>query len=103
MSTENNIETLVEQLSSQSGVQGFVIVNQEGIPIRHSFHENSRLLAVHYAALLQQLAQKAKGVVKSLSSSDDLVFLRVRSKKHEILVAPHEHYLLIVIQVPDTE
>lgn len=31
---------------------------------------------------------------------NDLVFLRVRSKKHEIMIAPDREYVLVVIQNP---
>lgn len=31
---------------------------------------------------------------------DDLVFLRARTKKHEIMIAPDKEYLLIVVQNP---
>lgn len=34
---------------------------------------------------------------------DDLVFLRVRTKKHEVMVAPDKEYLLIVVQNPTPE
>lgn len=100
MSAENNIEELIKQVTSHTGVQGFIIVNNEGIPIRHSFADSSRLLAIQYSALLQNLAQKAKAAIHELEPTNDLVFLRLRSKKHEILVAPESKYLLIVIQSP---
>lgn len=32
-----------------------------------------------------------------LSAQDDLTFLRVRSKKHEIMVAPGTHLLLYLV------
>jgi dynein light chain roadblock-type len=100
MSTENNIEELIKQVTLHQGVQGFIIVNNEGIPIRHSFADTSRLLAIQYSALLQNLAQKAKAAIHELEPTNDLVFMRLRSKKHEILVAPESKYLLIVIQQP---
>lgn len=99
--SENNIEALVKEITNHKGVQGFIIVNNEGIPIRHSFHDSSRLLAVHYSALMQQLAQKARRAVQSIDPTQELQFLRVRSRKHEILVAPQDQYLLIVIQAPE--
>jgi dynein light chain roadblock-type len=55
---------------------------------------------VQYAGLLSQLADKARNVVRDLDPSNDLTFLRVRSKKHEIMVAPDKDFLLIVIQNP---
>ena len=34
-----------------------------------------------------------------LSVQNDLVFLRARTKKHEVMIAPDKEYLLIVVQV----
>jgi dynein light chain roadblock-type len=53
-----------------------------------------------HAALLQQLSDKAKNVIRELDPSNDLTFLRLRSKKHEIMIAPDKDYLLMVIQNP---
>jgi dynein light chain roadblock-type len=97
---ENNIEELLKGVTQHSGVKGFIIVNKEGIPIRHSFDDSDRGLAIHYAGLLQHMAMKTKSAIKQLDPSNDLDFLRLRSKKHEILVAPEQDYLLIVIQEP---
>ena len=97
---ENNIEELLKGVTQHPGVKGFIIVNSEGIPIRHSFDDADRALAIQYAGLLQQMAMKTKNAITQLDGSNDLVFLRLRSKKHEILVAPEKNYLLIVIQEP---
>lgn len=77
----------MKRLSSHKGVVGIVIANGEGVPIRTTL-ENE--LAVTYAALVSQLAIKARHMVKELADdgTDDLQFLRVRSKKHEIMIAP---------------
>ena len=91
------MEETLKRLSSHKGVQGIVIVNSEGIPIRTTL-DNS--LTVQYSALITQLAAKARSVVRDLDPQNDLTFLRVRSKKHEIMVAPDKEYLLIVIQNP---
>lgn len=34
------------------------------------------------------------------SPQNDLTFLRVRTRKHEVMVAPDREYLLIVVQNP---
>jgi dynein light chain roadblock-type len=53
--------------------------------------------------LLLQLASKARSVIRTLDPQNDITFLRVRSKKHEIMVAPDKDYLLFVIQNPNSE
>jgi len=100
MSQDGNIEELIKKINGHAGVKGFIIVNSEGIPIRHSFEDADRLLSIQYAALLQQMTSRAKSSIRELDSLNDLFFLRLRSRKHEILVAPDKEYLLIVIQQP---
>ncbi|XP_060074479.1 dynein light chain roadblock-type 2-like [Ylistrum balloti] len=91
------IEETVKRICAHKGVQGIVIVNHEGIPIRTTL-DNS--VTVQYAGLFHQLTQKARSVVRDIDPQNDLTFLRIRSKKHEIMVAPEKEYLLIVIQSP---
>lgn len=55
------------------------------MPIKSSLDNTT---TVQYAALITQLCDKAKGAVRDLDPSNDLTFLRLRSKKHEIMVAP---------------
>ncbi|ESL09621.1 dynein light chain [Trypanosoma rangeli SC58] len=98
-----DIEELVKRITDHPGVRGLIIVNTDGIPIRHTFQEHSRPLAVQYSALFQSLAMKARSAVIELDNNNDLLFLRVRSKKHEVLVAPDTKYLLIVIQQVKSE
>lgn len=45
---------------------------------------------VQYAALLHQLAGKTKTTVRDLDPNNELTFLRIRTQKHEIMVAPGE-------------
>ncbi|KAG4084582.1 roadblock-type dynein light chain [Neocallimastix lanati (nom. inval.)] len=93
----SEVEETIKRLQSHKGVEGIVIVNNDGIPIRSTLDNN---LTVQYSALITQLASKARSVVRDLDPQNDLTFLRIRSKKHEIMVAPDKEYILIVIQNP---
>lgn len=68
-----------------------------GIPVKSTLDNST---TVQYAGLMSQLADKARSVVRDLDPGNDLTFLRVRSKKHEIMVAPDKDFILIVIQNP---
>ena len=54
-----------------------------------------------HAALVSQLTLKASILVESLDPDDELSFLRIRSQKKEIMVAPDKDFLMLVIQNPD--
>lgn len=65
-----------------------------GIPIRTTLDNST---TVQYAGLLHQLTMKAKSTVRDIDPQNDLTFLRIRSKKHEIMVAPGNLTFLFII------
>ncbi|KFO21201.1 hypothetical protein H920_17383 [Fukomys damarensis] len=91
------VEETLKRIQSHKGVIGTMVVNAEGIPIRTTLDNST---TVQYAGLLHQLMIKAKSTIRDIDPQNDLTFLRIRSKKHEIMVAPDKEYLLIVIQNP---
>ncbi|KAJ3078596.1 Dynein light chain roadblock-type 2, partial [Quaeritorhiza haematococci] len=93
----SEVEETIKRLSAHKGVEGIIIVNMEGIPIRTTLDQEK---TVQHAALITQLTAKARSVVRELDPQNDLTFLRIRSKKHEIMVAPDKEYILIVLQDP---
>ncbi|NXW48628.1 DLRB1 protein, partial [Nyctiprogne leucopyga] len=53
---------------------------------------------IQYAGLMRSFITKARSTVQEIDPQNDLTFLRIRSKKNEIMVAPDKDYFLIVIQ-----
>ncbi|VVC92988.1 dynein light chain roadblock-type 2-like [Leptidea sinapis] len=93
----NEADETVRKLSSHKGVVGVVVVNGEGIPIKSTLDNH---VSVQYAGLMGSLIDKAKAVVRDLDPTNDLTFLRIRSKKSEVMVAPDKDFILIVVQTP---
>ncbi|XP_075905328.1 dynein light chain roadblock-type 2 [Nelusetta ayraudi] len=91
------VEETLKRIETHKGVIGTIVVNAEGIPIRTTLDNST---AVQYAGLLRSLTMKARSTIRDIDPQNDLTFLRMRSKKHEILVAPENDFLLIVIQNP---
>lgn len=112
----------MKRIQSHKGVVGTIVVNAEGItcedydrdllikepplnfvlllsgiPIKSTLDNTT---TVQYAGLISQLSDKARSVVRDLDPTNDLTFLRIRSKKHEIMVAPDKEFILIVVQNP---
>lgn len=56
-----------------------------GVAVRSNM-ENT--ITVSYCGLIQLLATKARTALRDLDPTNDLTFLRIRSKKNEIMVAP---------------
>ncbi|XP_045780815.1 dynein light chain roadblock-type 2 [Maniola jurtina] len=93
----NEAEETVRKLAMHKGVVGVIVVNGEGIPIKTTLENH---VSVQYAGLMSALVDKAKSVVRDLDPSNDLTFLRIRSKRNEVMVAPDKDFILIVIQNP---
>ncbi len=94
--TQSEIEETLKRITSHQGVEGLVIVNAEGIPIRSNLDND---LKIKYASLITQLTAQARSVVRDLNPQNDLTFLRVRTKFHEILVAPGNFsYVILTIR-----
>lgn len=91
------VEETMKRIQSHKGVVGTIVVNVEGIPIKSTMDNTT---TVQYAGLISQLSDKARTVVRDLDPTNDLTFLRIRSKKHEIMVAPDKEFILIVVQNP---
>ncbi|XP_021496221.1 dynein light chain roadblock-type 1 isoform X2 [Meriones unguiculatus] len=91
------VEETLKRLQSQKGVQGIIVVNTEGIPIKSTMDNPT---TAQYANLMHNFILKARSTVREIDPQNDLTFLRIRSKKNEIMVAPDKDYFLIVIQNP---
>lgn len=72
----------------------FLIFFFSGIPIRTTLDNST---TVQYAGLLHQLTMKAKSTVRDIDPQNDLTFLRIRSKKHEIMVAPGKTFVFSLL------
>ncbi len=92
----SEIQDTYERISSRPNVVGIVVVNSDGMPIHSTIDDTN--LKNKYAHLITALAAKARHCVRDLDPTNDLTFLRIRSKKTEIMVAPDKDFILIVIQ-----
>lgn len=97
------VEETFKRLQSHKGVIGIIVINADGIAIRTTLDND---LTVQYAALVSHFTVKCRNAVRKLNSEDDLKFIRIRSKKHEIMIAPefekNQEYYLVVVQDPST-
>jgi len=92
----SEIEETFTRISQHPGVIGIIVVNSDGIPVRTTIEDLSQ--SNLHAQLITALAAKARHCVRDLDPTNDLTFLRIRSKKNEIMVAPDKDFTLVVIQ-----
>lgn len=95
--TVNEADETFKKLIASPGVQGVLLINSEGIPIRTTFNNT---LTTLYVSLIHGLTSKAKNCIKEMDHQNELTFLRLRSNKDEILIAPDREFTMIVVQKP---
>ncbi|KAG2433852.1 hypothetical protein HXX76_008207 [Chlamydomonas incerta] len=95
----SDIESTLTRIQGHKGVIGVIIVNNQGVPLRSTFEHDA--MTKQYADLVPGLADLARNLVRDLDPQNDLEFLRIRSHKHEIMVAAKDDFVLLVIQDPN--
>ena len=91
-------EEIFKRINAHKGIAGTLIIDAGGIPI-HTTLDNAS--TIHYAQLMSILITKARNAVRELNPEDDLEFLRIKTKKNEVQVAPaKDGSALIVVQIP---
>ncbi|CAG8674916.1 11776_t:CDS:2, partial [Gigaspora rosea] len=87
--SNTEVEDTIKRLSANKYVQAVLIVNKEGQTIKSTLDES---LSKKYSDLITKLVEQTIHVIREMddeeNKTNDLSFLRVRTKKHEILVAP---------------
>lgn len=91
------MEETINRINTHKGVKGIIVVNSRGIAIRSTMSQND---TIEYGSLITQFTDKAQKAIKALHPEEDVQFIRIRSKKHEIMIAPEKDYSLIVLQNP---
>lgn len=101
----------MNRISSHQAVLAVMVLNAEGNIVTQSGSQE----VVGDPLILKKVIQFAKSYVQSIpaeaeggegqqdgeeNSDDDISFVRIRTKHEEILVAPKDDYMLVVVQDP---
>ena len=101
----------MNRISSHQAVLAVMVLNAEGNVVTQSGSQE----VVGDPLLLKKVIQTAKSYVQSIPAEaaggeeqqdgeqtpdDDISFVRIRTKHEEILVAPKNDYMLVVVQDP---
>mgnify|MGYP003903768529 CR=1 FL=1 len=77
-----------------------MIVNQKGIAIKTTMDLKE---TIEYGSMISQFTHNAYNYIDSLHPGEEITFIRIRSKLHEIMIAPEKEFSLIVLQNPSND
>ena len=58
---------------------------------------------MEYGSVINGFLTTAQNTLKSLHADEEINFIRIRSLKHEIMIAPEKEFSLIVLQNPSND
>ncbi|CAH8443487.1 unnamed protein product [Dicrocoelium dendriticum] len=85
----------IERIQNHKNVQGLILVNPEGNPVRTNLDNSTSL---QYTRHMDELRAITEHAVRDLDPRDELVVLRIRTKFNEIMVLPEKGCLVVCIQ-----
>jgi len=111
------LEQTLSMLSSHRSVLGYMLVTRGHHPsiIRHSGVVFEGEQGKRYAAVVARIVESVQAGLEEVRVDDGLTaaatgetdvdeirFMRIRTRKHEILISPDDRYLLAVLHDPAT-
>lgn len=92
------IEEILSRFKGHEQVQGYVIINQKGDIIRTTYMDSSAEEGNKLASIIPELVFKTRAACQFLGKDNNLQFMRVKTSKYELLIAPDSEFILIVVQ-----
>ncbi|KAF9448531.1 hypothetical protein P691DRAFT_792472 [Macrolepiota fuliginosa MF-IS2] len=96
----NNLEQTLSTLTSHRSVLGYLLISRGGSLsasiIRHSGVVFEGEKGRKYAGVIARIVDS----VQSGLEEDEVRFMRIRTKRHEIMITPDERYLLAILHDP---
>ncbi|KAG6917489.1 hypothetical protein DXG01_002352 [Tephrocybe rancida] len=102
------LESQLTMLSSHRSVLGYMLVSR-GHPvsiIRHSGVVFEGEQGRKYATAIGRIVESVQGGLEEVhageTDGDEVRFMRIRTKRHELMISPNDQYLLAVLHDPAT-
>ncbi|KAF9788618.1 hypothetical protein BJ322DRAFT_650330 [Thelephora terrestris] len=106
--TPPEIEQTLAMLSGHRSVLGYMVLSRGGTVsiIKHSGVVFEGEQGRKYAGLIERIVESVQTGLEEISGEqnegDEIRFLRIRTKRHELMISPAERYLLAVLHDPSS-
>jgi len=98
MISQDDFESTKKKLASFKGVKGVIVTSSEGLPISSTIEMEK---TEKVAALITSLVKKTAAVVEALGEESFNFLILDTQKGSNIMVAPEEEQILIVLKDSD--
>ncbi|OWR54185.1 dynein light chain roadblock-type 2 like protein [Danaus plexippus plexippus] len=91
----NKINPMVDRMMEDDSVEGVIMTNKEGVPI---LTNTNLVAATNYGIGMRNLGQMAQISAQEIDPFDEVLILRIITKKIEVMVAPRQEFAIVVMQ-----
>ncbi|KAH8298107.1 hypothetical protein KR018_006907, partial [Drosophila ironensis] len=91
----NGVQETFDRLVQLPAVTGAILVDGNGVPVRTNLNPADSQM---YANRMGQLVATANSMVRDMEPSDNLSYVRLRTRRQELMVATENQHTIIVIQ-----
>ncbi|XP_044316142.1 dynein light chain roadblock-type 2 [Drosophila rhopaloa] len=91
----SNVQTTFDRLVQLPGVVGAILIDGDGVPVRTNMTASA---AEMYANRMRPLVTLARSMVHDIEPDDHLSYVRLRTRRQELMVATENQHTIILIQ-----
>lgn len=101
----SEIDDILGRIKSNKSVEGYLISNTRGEIIKTSYKGEKKAEGDKIMANIPDVVAKAQIGLKNINASNELQFMRIKTKTNEFLIAPDKdnEFLFIVVQTPNVK
>ncbi|XP_020807798.1 uncharacterized protein LOC110183783 [Drosophila serrata] len=89
------VQATFDRLAQLPGVLAAILIDGKGLPVRSTLNDTDTM---RYANKMQPLVTMARSMVQEMEPTDQLTYVRLRTRKQEVMVATENQHTIIIIQ-----
>lgn len=89
-----DIQSTIDRIRSSDNVIGVIVATSDGVPLQSSFGDETT--TNNYCTVATESLRRMRHGVHELDPTDDLKFVRIYTRRKEILVTPERDMMMIV-------
>ncbi|CEG36353.1 Dynein-associated protein Roadblock [Plasmopara halstedii] len=99
----NEVEEVIKQLKSKPGFSSYILMNNDGIVVKYEnlAYKEATMHAYHVLSLYGRSKKHIHKLFPD-SNENEIEWLRLRTKMHEMIIAQHLKFTIVVLQQPLT-
>ncbi|XP_052756303.1 uncharacterized protein LOC116413373 [Galleria mellonella] len=91
----NTVNPIVDRIMEDESVEGVIMTNKDGAPVLTNI---SLRRATNFGLALKRFGTLTQNYIKELDPFDEVLVIRINTKKIEMLVAPHTEFNITIVQ-----